>query len=196
MGQRGRPKNFDPEQKLEVAMELFWKQGYEGTSLNDLLNNLEISRQSLYNTYGDKHTLFEKCLDHYTEKTEQLLKGTLLRPNSGLDTIKQLFEMYIDITAFDSSKKSCFMANASMEMALHDAMIKSKVKDFFKLTEKAFHNALTNAINRGEFKSEKDPSILASYLTSSMMGIGILSKAGMSNERIKNVFEIIFIIKF
>ena len=191
MNSRGRPKKFDPNQKLEIAMDLFWKHGYEGTSLNDLLKKMQISRQSLYDTFGDKHTLFETCLDYYRDNTGKLMDSFLSSPNAGLGSIKSLFQTYIDNTALDQTKKSCFMANTSMELALHDISVKNKVEDFFEFIENAFHQALINAQKNNEIRSSKDLLILARFLTSTMMGIGILSKAGTSSKKIEEVFDII-----
>ncbi len=63
-----RTKNFDREEKLLLAMELFWQQGYADTSVSDLVNHLGINRFSLYNTYVDKESLYREALDYYLKK--------------------------------------------------------------------------------------------------------------------------------
>ena len=72
-----RTKEFDVDAALDRAIELFWAQGYEATSLNDLLDHMEIGRQSLYDTFGDKHALFLAALDRYRAKMVALFLGPL-----------------------------------------------------------------------------------------------------------------------
>ena len=75
-----RPKAFDVERALDRAVEVFWTRGYEATSLCDLLEHMEIGRQSLYDTFGDKHGLFLAALERYRRAMSQSLLGALERP--------------------------------------------------------------------------------------------------------------------
>ena len=75
----GRPRQFDEEQALERALELFSKQGYAATSMADLVEHTGVSKQSLYNTFGDKRSLFLAALDRYCERSDAGLAGELAR---------------------------------------------------------------------------------------------------------------------
>src|SRR5437588_10770448 len=86
-----RPKTFDRTEMLDRAMELFWYRGYEATSIHDLLEHLEISRQSLYDTFGDKHALFLEALKRYEEKGKASMVATLNGSGSGKEAIAHTF---------------------------------------------------------------------------------------------------------
>src|SRR5512141_666494 len=71
----GRPRQFDPDQVLGQAMQLFWSKGYEATSLDDLLAETGLARQSLYNGFGDKHALFLAALRRYDEQSDEVMRA-------------------------------------------------------------------------------------------------------------------------
>ena len=74
-----RIKEFDYDQKLEIARNLFWEKGYHATSMNDLVDTLKLNRSSIYDTYGNKHSLFIKCLNNYILKKEEEYKAAVKR---------------------------------------------------------------------------------------------------------------------
>src|SRR5436190_7853112 len=76
-GQRGRPRSFDAEKALECALEVFWRKGYEGTSLPDLTRAMRINRPSLYAAFGNKEALFRKALDRYVQGPAAYVRKSL-----------------------------------------------------------------------------------------------------------------------
>src|ERR1700748_2100418 len=88
-----RTKDFDENEVLMKAMNLFWYKGYNGTSMQDLVDGLGISRSSLYDTYGDKHTLFIKALESYRESVSGKMCNIVTNAVSAKEAIKQLLEM-------------------------------------------------------------------------------------------------------
>ncbi len=79
---KGRPREFDREEALGQAMDLFWSQGYEATGVADLCDRMGLGRQSLYNTYGDKESLFAEALEHYDRVQLQPMVDALESPGS------------------------------------------------------------------------------------------------------------------
>src|ERR1700674_4986058 len=79
---KGRPRAFDVDQALDRALHLFWRKGYEGTSLSDLTRAMGINRPSLYAAFGDKETLFRKALDRYVEGPDAYLGEALKQPTA------------------------------------------------------------------------------------------------------------------
>jgi TetR/AcrR family transcriptional regulator, transcriptional repressor for nem operon len=90
-----RPKSFDEEAVLARAVELFRARGYEATSLADLESHLGLGRQSLYNTFGDKQTLFHKALDHYRQTAGESMVEPLNRPEAGVEAVREFFRVTI-----------------------------------------------------------------------------------------------------
>ena len=93
----GRPTEFDRQDALEKAMGLFWRNGYEATGLTDLTNEMGIGRQSLYNAFGDKHSLFVEAIKHYVSRNSQPLIGILQAPGSGVSNIGKALEAVVSI---------------------------------------------------------------------------------------------------
>ncbi|RZK25110.1 MAG: TetR/AcrR family transcriptional regulator, partial [Flavobacterium sp.] len=104
-----RTKDFDENEVLAKAIQLFWYKGYNGTSMQDLVDGLGISRSSLYDTYTDKHTLFVKALESYQHAGTARIQEILDQPGSARDTIKKLLELTTGDLLKDKQQKGCFM---------------------------------------------------------------------------------------
>src|ERR1700749_3312923 len=104
-----RTKDFDENEVLKKAVCLFWDKGYNGTSMQDLVEGLGISRSSLYDTFGDKHQLYLKALQSYKQaeasKRDQILDGSL----PAKDSIRQLMDLTILEMIRDKQHKACFL---------------------------------------------------------------------------------------
>src|SRR6478672_1527424 len=110
-----RHKEFDCAEVLEKAMEVFWARGYEAASIQDLVEHMGINRQSLYDTFGDKHTLYLQALDRYLEVEGRKIAELLEQPGSVKRNVRRLFETAIDRSLAD--RRGCFMNNAMSELA-------------------------------------------------------------------------------
>ena len=102
----GRQKNFDPTEKLDEAMRLFWEKGYHNTKLDTIVSELNLGKRSFYDTFGSKEELFVKSLERYFE-----LGGVIIErmnaPDSSLKTIKESIDFMINFTVGDPIVKSC-----------------------------------------------------------------------------------------
>src|ERR1700761_2231349 len=110
-----RPRDFDEKIALEKAMELFWLKGYNGTSPQDLLDTLGLSRSSLYRTFKDKHTLFMKALAYYQEFSTAEIKKVIDPADSVKEAIRKVLEFITDSVVSDQLHKGCFMLNSEIE---------------------------------------------------------------------------------
>ena len=182
-----RAKEFDREVVLERAMEFFWAQGYEAASMRELLDTMDIGRQSLYDTFGDKHSLFLASLQHYYEKGMRTVVAQLAAPDGGLSAIEE----YFDGMARRMSTKpyrSCLLINSAIELAPHDPEVAAIVNRFVKKLRKGFAKALEVAQRKGEARID-DIDAVAWHLTNSAMGLGPMSKARVPYKDLKLVSE-------
>ena len=182
-----RAKEFDREVVLERAMEFFWAQGYEAASMRELLDTMDIGRQSLYDTFGDKHSLFVASLQHYYEKGMRTVVAQLSAPDGGLSAIEE----YFDGMARRMSTKpyrSCLLINSAIELAPHDPEVAAIVNRFVKKLRKGFAKALEVAQSKGEARID-DIDAVAWHLTNSAMGLGPMSKARVPYKDLKLVSE-------
>ncbi len=182
-----RTKEFEPDEALDRAVDLFWRQGYKATSTRDLQRAMGISYQSMYDTFGDKHSLFLKALHRYSE---QFADSPLSAPDASLDAIRGHFRMNLDNITLRAARKSCMWANTALEMAMFDEAVAEKLAVWLRQVEDAFLRALTNALRSGELKTEHDLRALARFLTANVHGMGIMARGGASEEALREIAEI------
>ena len=182
-----RAKEFDREVVLERAMEFFWAQGYEAASMRDLLGAMQIGRQSLYDTFGDKHSLFLASLKHYYDRGMGSVVAQLSAPDGGLSAIEGYFE---DTARRMCTKpyRSCLLINSAIELAPHDPEVATIVNRFIKNLRKGFAKALEVAESKGEARVD-DINAVAWHLTNSAVGLGPMSKARIPYKDLKRVSE-------
>ena len=115
-----RQKAFDKEEVLDKAMYLFWKKGYNGTSMQDLVDHLGISRSSMYDTFGGKYKLFMNALSRYQSRQSLQIDMALTSEEDLKDFLKGFFMGVVDECRQDEERKGCFTVNTSIELAPHD----------------------------------------------------------------------------
>ncbi|NEO83745.1 MAG: TetR/AcrR family transcriptional regulator [Spirulina sp. SIO3F2] len=172
-----RQKEFDRQVVLEKAMETFWQQGYEGTSVQDLLKAMGLNRGSLYDTFGDKRSLFLEAIAHYENKVVQKAIAKLEAPNAGKAVIIAHFQGLVErLAGSDRAQWGCFMTNVAVELCNHDSEAAKRIKESMQRFEQAFIHALTNAQGQGDLSPEADVEALACFLTCLMQGLRVVTK--------------------
>ena len=185
----GRPTEFDRQDALEKAMGLFWRNGYEATGLTALTNEMGIGRQSLYNAFGDKHSLFVEAIKHYASRNSQPLIGILHAPGSGVANIRKALEA---VVAFTTSGDccGCLVTNSIVELAPHDDEVAKVVRSALNRVEKAFQDAVNRAVESGEISADTDTRAVARFLNNTLHGMVVMGKASASKAALKDVVEI------
>src|SRR4051794_38964854 len=115
-----RTKEFDPEEVLDLAMKVFWRSGYENTSLDVLMGEMGIARQSLYDTFGDKRSLYLKALAHYRDSTHAAMRG-LFRSSP---TVREAFAKILFGISSESPEehaRGCLLLSANMQRTADDS---------------------------------------------------------------------------
>ncbi len=185
----GRPTEFDRQEALERAMGLFWRNGYEATGLSDLTNEMGIGRQSLYNAFGDKHTLVIEAMKHYACQNSQPLINGLRAPGSGVNNIRQVLEGAVShLTSGDCC--GCLLTNAIVELAPHDDEVADIVRGALNRVEGAFKDAVDSAVEAGEAPADTDPRAMARFLNNTLHGMVVMGKASASKTALRDVGKI------
>jgi TetR/AcrR family transcriptional repressor of nem operon len=175
-----RPKSFDEDAILDKAVQLFWERGYEGTSLADLEAHLGLGRQSLYNSFGDKQTLFLKALERY-ERDAGTAIVRLGAPDSGWEEIRRFFHHSVDSLTAPGPRRGCMLTNAISEIGAEDADVQLRCNRARDVLERTFRRALTRAKARGELPQDLDIEATATLLVIQNYGLTILAKTGASS---------------
>lgn len=172
-----RSKDFDESEVLAKAVRLFWLKGYNGTSMQDLVDALGISRSSLYDTYVDKHTLYVKALEFYQNTGGSQVDDIVAHTESAKEAIKALLQLITGNLLKDKQHKGCFMVNAEVEVAPHDAKVKDIVCKNDKQVEEAFHRAIRKGQESGEISSKQDAKALTRFFLNTIKGIRVSAKS-------------------
>ena len=185
----GRPTEFDRQEALKKSMDLFWRNGYEATSLNDLLQEIGIGRQSLYNTFGDKHSLFVEAVEHYISQNGQLLLNQLQAPGSPVGNIRQLLEGTVEFIV-GGNCRGCLVTNSIVELAPHDEEVQKIVQSMVKRVEKTLQATLDRAVEAGEISPQTDTRAMARFFNSTVHGLVVLGKSSASKSALKDVVKV------
>lgn len=184
-----RTKVFDEDLVLNKAMNLFWEKGYYATSAQDLVNGLGISRSSLYDTYGDKHSLFVKALKQYQKAR---IDGSI-KDAEEVDVeayIRSLFEFAKEEALLDNRSRGCFMVNTAVELAPVDEEVAQIVNTIMH----DFENAVCHAIERGQasglFTTKHTARSLARFVFNSINGLRVTVKFDASQSAFEDIVNV------
>ncbi|MEV0171691.1 helix-turn-helix domain-containing protein [Streptomyces sp. NPDC050803] len=185
-----RTKEFDPDTALTSALELFWRRGYEATSMSDLVAHLGIGRASLYATFGSKHELYVKALERYQDDRLPGILRDLSQPGPALPAVRALVRRYAAEAADDDLRpRGCFVTNAASELAPHDAAAARQVERNWDRLETVLHSALIRAREQGELPTTRDPLTLARMLLVLLQGFRVVGKASSDPARVRDAAE-------
>jgi TetR/AcrR family transcriptional repressor of nem operon len=186
-----RRKEFDRDEVLEKAMEAFWCQGYEATSIEDLVKHMGINRGSLYDTFRDKRTLFLEAIAHYDNTVTSKAIAELEAPGSAKQAIANYFQSLVERATLDRQRRGCFLTNSVVELAAHDPDAASRLAANLQRLESAFYNALVRAKAEGEISQHKDIRALARFFTSSLQGLRVMSKVNPEPSALQDAANVI-----
>jgi len=185
-----RHKEFDQDEALQKAMEVFWERGYEATSVQDLVEHTGINRQSLYDTFVDKHSLFLRALDRYQEVETRKLLALIERPGSVKKALRQLFNGVIEGSFSDGHQRGCLMSNSMSELAGRCKATADRTIRNMRSVEDAFYRALLRGKKEGELKGVRDPRAMARFFCNSLMGLVLTAKAQKDRKALEDVVKV------
>lgn len=159
-----RPLAFDPQEKLHQAMMLFWRHGYEATSLQDLVSELKINRFSLYNTFGDKQALFAKTVDLYEQKVFGSLLEALKNGAGGAKALNHYFDQLSRGLCEQTGVKGCFLQNTLLEGGVSDEAVIERIRGVFLRLRAALLKNVEQMKALGEVKPEVASDEMADFL--------------------------------
>ena len=182
-------KAFEPQRVLEKAMHAFWLRGYEGISIEDLVQATGIGRGSLYDTFDDKHSLYLAALDQYVAAV-RAQTNTLLDQEGTLHAVlQQLFQAQLDALLSDPARRGCFLVNASLEMAPHDPAVNTVVQSALQEFEEGLYRLLIKAQVAGEHAWRDDPHQLAHFLVGALVSIRVLARGRQDRRVLEDIVK-------
>ncbi|MFC0430550.1 TetR/AcrR family transcriptional regulator [Kutzneria buriramensis] len=181
-----RHREFDVGRACEAAMELFWRKGYEATSVNDLVAHLGIAKASLYATFGTKHDLYTTALGRYVERTNDQIVRDLSGPGSALAAVQRLVDRFADEILADEQRRGCMVVNAATERLPGDHSAVRLVEHSWDVLETSLTMALSRALAEGELRAGSDPRALARMLMALLQGMRVFGKSEYAADRVRD----------
>jgi TetR/AcrR family transcriptional regulator, transcriptional repressor for nem operon len=184
-----RSKEFDPERALDKAMRLFWRSGYENTTLEELMCEMGIAKQSLYDTFGDKRNLYLKALAHYRDQTNRQMR-TQLRE---IPSVKNGFRKLLNGLAAETREqheRGCLLLSANLQRDTRDVVIRDFLRDNQARVEAIFVEALERAQKQGELPAKEDPGALARFFVATIQGMRTMARLKSDEKVLKQVARV------
>ena len=180
---RGRPRQFDEEAVLDALTTLFWRQGYEATSMADIVEASGLNKSSLYNTFGSKQQLFTRVLDRYIDFRMSMLAALIDDAGDGIAGLHAFLDMVRRETGTEMGEHGCFAVNTSAELGRTD----DDVAEAGHTYRDRMRAALMAIVERASTHGDLDPASTearADMLLTFMLGLSVAVRGGATTAEI------------
>ncbi len=183
----GRPLQFDPETALAQATRLFWEKGFEGTSTAELMEKMNLSKSSLYQTFGSKQNLFNRCIEYYGQMTQDAMLEKFEKAASGKQFLIDFFHQTLLDT--DDYPTGCLLVNTACEIGDSNMTVSRLVSHKVKKTQQLMENAIRRAQQEGDISKDKDAKQLSDYLMTNLCGLRVIKQMQYSKAKMQNIIK-------
>ncbi|GAC1410737.1 MAG: TetR/AcrR family transcriptional regulator [Candidatus Velthaea sp.] len=184
-----RTKEFDPEKALSAAVDVFWRNGYAKTSLDDLIAGMSVGRQSLYDTFGDKRKLYLSALREYRDTTQAAMRRLFASGHPLRECLSAILMGICNESRADH-ERGCLLMSANIERERHDVDLAALVRENQVEVESIFEKALRRAQRTGELAPSKDPVALASFFVATIQGMRSTARAASNRAALEHVARV------
>ncbi len=184
----GRPRAFDADKVLDRALQVFWRKGYEGTSLSDLTQAMGINRPSIYAAFGDKKALFCKVLDRYAEGPAGFVREALSEPTAR-GVVERLLNAAADMHTDPRGPKGCLMVQGALALGDAAAAVRRELAARRAADEAMIRRRLERAKSEGDLPAGSSPADLARYVVTVVRGMAVQASGGASRRELQQVIR-------
>jgi TetR/AcrR family transcriptional repressor of nem operon len=183
-----RTREFDTNAAVDRAVETFWKNGYDGTGMQDLCTAMDLHSGSVYAAFGDKRGLFLAAMDRYIDTVSREAIERIGGAASGMAGIHAYFDYLIDAIVGGKRRWGCLVTNAVTELAQRDPEIAAKIAVHFGRVDAAFRSALARARTEGDLAKDVGPEKSA-YLLCVLQGLNVLAKTQPPRKVLREIVD-------
>ena len=184
---RGRPRAYEPDVALGKALDLFRKEGFAATSLDDLSAATGMNRPSLYGAFGDKRELFIKSYQRYREDARTAMAGIFRDELPIRQRLARIYAVALDIYLSGDSPRGCFTVMTAASEAVSDPEIRAMVLEALAELDKAFAACFRRAKEKGELPASADPAVLAQIASATIHTIAIRARAQTPRKELEAI---------
>jgi AcrR family transcriptional regulator len=185
----GRPREFDTSEAVDKAMLLFWRKGYEGTSIADLTEALGITRPSLYAAFGNKEQLFRTVLDRYDEGTAEFLSKSLNLPTAR-EVVEGMLRGAANFHARPANPPGCLMVHGALVGSDESDPLRRETRERRTRLREAIRKRLERAVAEGDLPEGADPEALARYVVAVMRGMAVEAASGAKERDLHQIVDL------
>ena len=185
-----RTKAFDQDTVVEKAMQVFWSQGYEATSIQDLVEAMGINRGSIYDTFGDKSNLFQVAMRRYMDTAPSARLIATASAAAPRQAIEKFIRMQVDLSCAPEGQRGCLMTNTLTELCYCDKDIAKMLGSGLIRIENAFCILVRRGQEDGEITNAREAHALARFLIAAVQGIKTLAKVNPGREALSDIADI------
>lgn len=179
---RGRPRSFDRNAVLKMAMDKFWEQGYNKVSINELAEDTGITRASIYNSFISKENLLLESLNFYLKDSPDVVLFSTNPGDSVTEAFASLFKTVCECRSNDNKKRGCFAVNSLLELSTRDDYLGKCVKDLFDKRRKAAKSLIQLAVEQGELKTIPDYDAHTDLFMTFLYGLNVYAKTNNTEK--------------
>ncbi|MBS1562833.1 MAG: TetR/AcrR family transcriptional regulator [Bacteroidetes bacterium] len=185
-----RTKEFDTCEVLDKAINLFGDKGYNGCSMQDIVDGLGLSRSSIYETFGDKRQLFLEALKKYQREGMDALEKNVSTASDFRQVLVQMFDSILAENLDGPTQKGCFLVNSTVELASHDPEIAAIVRANQQEMENIFYKGIKKGQQSGQITSSLHARSLARFFFSCFSGIRITARSGADRKTLEDIIKV------
>ena len=178
-----RPRNFDPDEALDLARDVFWRNGFQGTSLDDITAATGLAKPSLYAAFGDKNALFLKVLDRYHASIVANAERVLNQGPSARDAIERWLTGFVPYCSGTKGIRGCLSVNTAADGISDQKDVRDRVERFNRKLEQLLSNRLR--ADRAQFSDAFDPDAAAHTIMAIYLGLMIMAKDAPAAARVR-----------
>lgn len=185
----GRPRQFDREAALDIALKLFWQHGYEGASVAQLAKAMGINAPSLYAAFGCKETLFVEAVKRYGD-LHCAFYPEVLAQETAYDVARKMLEEEVELITKHDHPNGCLIVLGALVTSPGSEAIRAQVSAMRNMGEQWLCDRFKRAKKEGDLPENADPAALACYIMTLNSGLAVQAKSGVSKKQLKQVVEI------
>ena len=184
----GRPREFDVDKALDLALQVFWRKGYEGASMADLTETMGITKPSLYSAFGNKEELFRKALDRYVDGPGGYFQVALAKPTARAVVEHLLYESAAAVTD-PNHPPGCLAVQGALSCGDAAESIKQELVSRRAKGEQDLRQRFERAIAEGDLPEGSDAADLAAYLSAILQGMAVQAAGGTTRAQLRKIAE-------